>query len=136
MEYVLHVDILAVAEIYIHTGTHELLDQQRQVEAVGIETAEIAALHETFQRFGYLPECRAILHVLIGDMVYRRRLRRNGNGGVDASGAHYLFTVGHDFSQRYFDDAVARRIDARCLQIEEYYRSSEFQIHISGSLMR
>lgn len=40
---ILHVDEFTFAEIHVHTGPHELLDQHRQIEAVRIETAEVAS---------------------------------------------------------------------------------------------
>lgn len=51
---ILDVDEFTFAEIHVHTGPHELLDQHRQIEAVRIEPAEVASLDKLGQRLGDL----------------------------------------------------------------------------------
>ena len=128
VEDVLHVDELAALEIHVDARTHELLDKHRQVEAVGVEASEVAALHELFERLGDLRECRGVSHVGVRDAVDGRRLGRNRHLGVDLPGLDDLLAVGHDFDHRNLDDAVFRGVDARGLQVEEDDRALEFQL--------
>jgi len=134
---ILHIDISAVAEIDIDLRPHKLLDQQRQIETVGVESAEIAPLDELLERPCHLTECRAVLHILIGDVVNGRCLFRDRNRRIDTPSLDYLLAIWHNLDQRDFDYAVARCVHARGLQIEEYNRAFEFQIHIASlPLMR
>jgi len=125
VEDILHVDELAAFEIHVDTRPEELLDQHRQVEAVRIETAEIAAADELLERLGDLRERRAILHVLVRDAVHGRSFRGNVHLGVYPAGLGDLLAVGHDLDHRYLDDAVLGGIYAGGFEVEEDDRAFE-----------
>ena len=124
VEDVLHIDILGSAEeVYIGTCTHKLLCQQWEVEAVGVEATEVATHHKLTQRLSHLAECRAILDILVGDVMHCGSLRRNWHLGVDTTSFDYLLAIGHNLHYRYLDNAVSSYIGARGLQIEEDHRA-------------
>ena len=122
---VLHVDELAALEIHVDTCPQELLDQHRQVEAVRVETAEIAAADKLFERLGDLRERRTILHVLVRDAVHGRRLLGNVHLGVYPTGFGDLLAVGHDLDHRNLDDAVFGGIYAGGFEVEKDDRALE-----------
>ena len=125
VEDVLHVDELAALEVHVHAGAQELLDQHRQVEAVRVEAAEVAAADELFERFGDLREGRAIPDVFVRDAVDGRGFRRDMYPGVELAGLDDLLAVGHHFDHRDLDDAVFGRVHAGGFEVEEDDRALE-----------
>ncbi len=109
---VLHVDEAAPLEVDADAGAHELLDEHRQVETVGVESSEVAAGDELFERPGDLREGRTILHILVGDAVNGGRLFGDVYAGVDLAGLDDLLAVGHHLDHRDLDDAVFGGVDA------------------------
>lgn len=125
MEDVLHVDETAAFEIHVDARPQELLDQHRQVEAVGVEAAEVAAANELFERFGDLREGRLVFHVFVRDAVDGRGFRRDMHPGVELAGLDDLLAVGHHFDHRDLDDAVFGRVHAGGFEVEEDDRAFE-----------
>ena len=129
VEDVLHVDESPLFQIHIHSGTQELFRQHRNIETVGVVSRQVAPLHVGGERLGYLLETGFVLHVVIGNAVYCGRFRRYGHPRIDAPCLHLLATVGLHFHQRNLHDSVFGRVYPRGLQIEENYRSLQFQFH-------
>ena len=125
MEDVLHVDETAAFEIHVDARPQELLDQHRQVEAVGVEAAEVAAADELFERLGDLREGRAILDVLVRNAVDGGSLLRNVHFRIELAGFDDLFAVGHDLGHRNLDDAVFGGVHAGRFEVEEDDRALE-----------
>ena len=125
---VLHVDEAAPLEV---DGAHELLDEHRQVETVGVESSEVAAGDELFERPGDLREGRTILHILVGDAVNGGRLFGDVYAGVDLAGLDDLLAVGHHLDHRDLDDTVFGGVDAGGFQIEKDDGTFEVQFHAS-----
>ena len=125
VEDVLHVDETSAFEIHVDARPQELLDQHRQVEAVGVEAAEVAAADELFERFGDLREGRAIPDVFVRDAVDGRGFRRDMHPGVELAGLDDLLAVGHHFDHRDLDDAVFGRVHAGGFEVEEDDRALE-----------
>ena len=132
---ILHVDEFTFAEIHVHTGPHKLLDQHRQIEAVRIETAEVASLDKLGQRLGDLRKKRAILHVFVRNAVNGRSFGRNRHSRIDPPRTDDLLAVGHNLDHRYFDDAVPCDVDAGRFQIEENDRPLEVELHPGYALI-
>lgn len=132
VEDVLHVDEPPPLEVHVDARTHELLDQNRQIEAVRVETAEVAAADELFERLGHLREGRALLHVVVRDAVHGRSLLRDVHPGIEAACFRDLLAVGHDLDQRDLDDAVLRRIHAGGFEVEEDDGAFEVELHFGA----
>ena len=131
VEDVLHVDEPAPFQVHVHARAQEFLDEHRQVETVGVESSEVAAADELFERPGHLGERRCVLHVFVRDAVHGRRLRGNGHARIEPPGAGDLLAVGHDLDHRNLHDTVTGGVHARGLEVEEDDRTLQVQLHLS-----
>ena len=129
----LHIDELATAHVDIDSGTEELLGQQRYVEAIAIETGQVASLDVAGYQLGYLLEGGTIGHVLIIDAMHGRRLFGDVHFGIDAHCLRLFVAVGVNLQVTDFHNAVIVYVDTRCLQIEENKRVFQIQFHESMS---
>ena len=123
MKDVLHIYELTLAEIYIHTSTHELLNKHRKIKTVRVEATEITPLDELCQRLSYLLKCWLILNIFIRYTMYGGCLLRNMHLWVYTSCLDLFRAIGMHLNHRYLHNAIRSRIDTRSLKVEEYYRS-------------
>ena len=118
----LHVDELALTHVEINLCPQEFLGEQGDVKAVGIITAEVAALHVAGQFPGDVLERGTILHVIIMDAVNGGGLLRNVHPGIEAAGPLLLLAVGEHLEEGDFHDTVLGYVHSRCFQVEENNR--------------
>ena len=120
VEYDLHIDKFVAFQVDVDAGAQKLFGQQRNVEPVGVESAQIASFDGTGYVVGHGFECGAIFHIVIGDAVYGGGLFGNVHLGVDAHGLTLFRAVGRYFQIRYFDNAVGHNVGAGGFEVEEY----------------
>ena len=81
----MHVDEVAVLDAEIESDAAELLDKERHVKLVAVVARNVAALENGMERLGYLRERRAVLHVLVRDMMHGCAFRRRPHLGTALS---------------------------------------------------
>ena len=129
----IHVTPLRCAEV--PSGTGELLFDARNVKAVCIESGQVAAFEELEYFLCPLTERGAILHDFVRDAVYRCRLGRNRNGGVEKPSLRLLRSVWIELDGRKLNYAVVARIDARRFNVKNYKRNFFSLISGAGGLL-
>ena len=132
----LHIDKTRTGEVNINTGMQEFLSQEGDVEAVGVESRDIAALKETLHLTGNLGKCGFVAHVVVGDMMNGSCCRRNRHTRIDAIGLRLLFAVRIDLQQADFHNVVVGDGSTCRLQVKEDDRLGEFEFHEAGTFSR
>ena len=118
----LYIDKLALRHIDIYTGTKKFLCQYRNIEAVRVESCQIAAFNVTGHILCHLLESRAVRYIGVINAMYGRRSFRNMHFGIDTHCFRFLIPVRIYFQIANFNDPVCVDIGSRCLQIEEHNR--------------
>ena len=129
MEYRLRVDESASIEIEVDAGTKKLLCEHRNVEVVGVETAEVTPFKVGLQRLCYLLERRCVLYVIV---FYARQLFHfNGNFlfGVHKLVHTFFLTVGEYLYVRNLYHAVFHYVETRCFKVEDHEGLLQVQFH-------
>ena len=126
----LHIHCIVTAEVDVNLCTQELLGKHGNIEAIGIEACNVAALKIGSNVARHLFEGGAILNILVVNSMHGRRLGGNGHSRVYAHVSRQLVAVGHHLNVAYFHDAVGGNIDTRCFEVEEYNRFFKIQFHL------
>ena len=123
MEYSLHVDESAAAEVEVDACAEHLLGKHWYVEVVGVEAGKVAALELRGQLVGNLLEVWRILDVLVGDARELFHFLRNGLSGVHKIVLAQLLAVGHEFDEGYLYHSVLDYVEPRRFEVEDYQRT-------------
>ena len=120
---VLRVDQAAFREVEVDTRTEKLLCEHRYIEAVAVESGEVAACERVGELFGELFESGCVFHHLLGDT--RKLLHEGGDrlAGVDEDALALFLAIlvgGAHLDIRNLNDSVVDQIEPRSLQIEDY----------------
>lgn len=112
-------------------GAHELLDEHRQVETVGVEPSEVAAGDELFERPAICAKVGQSFTSSSGDAVNGGRLFGDVYAGVDLAGLDDLSPSGITLTIEISTMPVFGGVDAGGFQIEKDDGTFEVQFHAS-----
>ena len=129
VEDVLHVDEVGIVRVEADACAQKLLDEQGNVEAVGVVACEVAALEDLFELLGELLERGLVGHHLVGDMVDGSRFGGDVHLGVDEEIARFLLTIGHHLDVTELDDSVTGDTDTSGFEVEEDEGFLEMEFH-------
>lgn len=120
---------IASGDIEAEAGSTELLDKERYVKLVAVESCDVAVIKKVMQRLCYLAEGRGILYVIICNMMDGCAFLRYMSLGIDPTGLLFGVSVREDLNERDLDYTVGCDTRPGSLQIEKDNWAYKVKLH-------